>query len=248
MINFNSKVFFIAASILIMGCEPISENKASSKKKKNGLIEQFRADGTLKSAINLKNGKRHGVAKSYYKNGDLRQQIEYNNNVKHGAAITYYENGNKYQETPYYNGVIHGIQKRYRQNGNLMAEVPYNNGQPCKGLVEYLLNGERKTQYPSIRIKTIDNLITSNQYSIILSLSDGSKNVEFFSGQLTEDGCLPHYAIALGETAPGEIEVKYELPEQHFVMEELHFIANVKTKLGNPYVVETSHYLAIENR
>lgn len=248
MVKSICKVFIIIACAFIVGCGNVGEEKKSGKKKKDGLVEQFRADGSIKSAINLKNGKRHGIAKSYYKNGDLRQQIEYYNNVKHGLAITYYENGNKYQETPYYNGEIHGTQKKYRLNGKLMAEVPYSNGQPCQGLIEYLLNGEKKKQYPRINIRSVDNLITSNEYSLILSLSDGNKKVEFYSGQLNDDGCLPHYAIALGETAPGEIEVKYELPEQHFVMEELNFIAKVETKLGNPYIIQTSHYLAIENK
>jgi len=239
---------WIAICLTMVGCGPLVEKKEKRSKKKDGLVEQYRADGKLKTSINLKNGKRHGLAKSYYKSGGLRQQIDYVNNVKHGLAITYYENGKKHQETPYYNGEIHGIQKKYRLNGDIMAEVPYNNGQPCAGLVEYLLNGEKKKQYPTINIRSVDKLITSNEYSLVLSLSDGSKHVEFYSGQLTDEGCLPHYAIALGETAPGEIEVKYELPEQHFVMEELHFIAKVKTRLGNPYIIETSHYLAIENK
>ncbi len=239
----------LACSICIVtSCLPIDSKEKSGKKKKDGLVEQYRPDGTLKSSINLKDGKRHGLAKSYYKDGSLRQQIDYHNNVKHGLAITYYENGNKFQETPYYNGEIHGIQKKYRLNGKLMAEVPYNYGQPCAGLVEYLLNGNKKKRYPTINIRAVDNLITSNEYSLILSLSDGNKNVKFYSGQLTDDGCMPHYAIDLGVSAPGEIEVKYELPEQHFVMEELNFIADVKTKLGNPYIIETSHYLAIENK
>ncbi|MTI23301.1 toxin-antitoxin system YwqK family antitoxin [Fulvivirga sp. RKSG066] len=245
MIRFN--FLFLVTGLLLFGCEHVTTKKTNKGKVKDGVVEQFRADGSLKTSVALKDGKRHGEAKSYYKDGTLRQSINYVNNVKEGLAVTYYQNGRKYQETPYEKGKINGIRKKYRMNGNLMAEVPYINNEPCAGLVEYLLNGERKTNYPHIKIRPVDELLKKDRYSLILSISDGSKDVVFYSGKPVDEGCIPHYAIPLGSHKAGKAIVRYDLPPNAYIMEEMNFIAKVKTKLGNPYIIETSHNLAIEN-
>lgn len=243
----NSLPIILLIVLFCASCEFHLEDGPKEKKAREGLVEKYGPNGNLTTAINYKEGKRNGIAKSYYNNGNLRQSIEYKNNVKHGLAITYYENGRKYQETPYVNGVIHGVRKKYRMNGQLMAEIPYNDDEPCAGLKEYLLNGELKTEYPHIQITPIDELLAKNRFTLSLSVSDGSKDVEWYSGSL-DGGCIPHYAINLGVDNPGEASMVFELKPNQFVMEEMHFIAKVKTKLGNPYIVEASHYLALENR
>jgi len=241
-------VFLVVSVMAISSCEPLKKEKKEGEKIKNGLVKQYYPNGNLKISINYKDGKRNGLAKSFYKNGKLRQQMNYINNIKDGIVTTYYQNGRKYQETQYSKGKIEGIRKKYRMNGKLMAEIPYTDDEPCAGLVEYLLNGEKKTIYPEIRITPVDNLLKENRYTLILSISDGSKDVDFYSGELLEDGCIPHYAIPIGAGEDGTAKVNYKLPPNAFIMEEMHFIAKIETTLGNPYIIETSHYLAIENR
>ncbi|MDX1629838.1 MAG: hypothetical protein R3345_14120, partial [Fulvivirga sp.] len=65
---------------------------------------------------------------------------------------------------------------------------------------------------------------------------------------LTEDGCIPDFAGQLNEYKPGKARITFNLPRNAFIMEEMHFIARMKTKLGNPYITQVKHYLAIENK
>lgn len=247
MLNFTK--YLLVVFLFAIACQPESKEGEESKRKvKNGIVEQFYPDGSIKNKIPVKNGKRHGRAQSFYKDGTLRQEIDYVNNVKHGEVITYYQNGKKYQVTPYVNGKIEGIRKKYRQNGKLVAEVPYSDGEVCAGLKEYLLNGEEKTGYPELIIKAENNLLKNGTYVLKLSASNGSKDVEYFNGKLTEGGCIPHYLSPIGPVEGGTAEVIYKLPQGSYVMEELNFIAKIKTRLGNYFITEKSHYLAVEHR
>lgn len=248
MKDFKNSVLFIFLAVVI-ACNTVSDEKSESKNRvEDGVIEQFYANGTIKNKIPVKDGKRHGRAQSFYKDGTLRQEIDYVNNLKHGEVITYYENGKKYQVTPYVEDKIEGVRKKYRENGMLFAEIPYAGDEVCAGLKEYLLNGEVKTSYPELIIRAEDNLLKNGTYVLKLSASNGSTDVEYFNGKLTEAGCIPHYLLPIGPVKGGKAEVIYELPVGTYVMEELNFIAKIKTKLGNYFITEKSHYLAVEHR
>lgn len=237
----------ILLSVLFFGCEQ-SEKKASKKGIKDGVVKQYRAGNILKNEIAYKNGKRHGKAKTYYKDGSLRQEIEYVNDKKNGEAITYYENGKPYQRTPYVADEIEGVRKKYRQNGKLMAEVPYKNGLPCKGLKEYLLDGSLKKMFPKIQFRPIDNILRSGIYELEISMSDGSKNVDFYiNTPLSKGGCLLQDFGSRSNSKPGVLTLSYSMPVGTFIMEEIQVLAVVKTKLGNPFITTRKYNLAIEN-
>ena len=240
-------ISFLALFSACDGLQKTEVGDKKSKSKKDGLVKQFYKNGKIRSAINYKGGRKNGLAISYYKDGTPKQEIEYVEDKKHGVAKTYYENGKLFQKTPYENGVKHGVREKYRQNGKLMAEIPYHNGKACKGLKEYLLNGKPKKQYPVIKIQAIDKLIQNNRYILKVKMSDDSKSVKFYKGSLT-DGCLGEGLLALSTPTPGVLELVYNMPPGTFTMEELNFIAETKTKLGNPYIVQKKYNLAIENR
>ena len=246
--NRSINLFFFILLLSAVACNPGEKEAKGNKKKKEGLVKQYRADGSLKTEITFKRGKKNGPAKSYYKNGKLRQQIAYVNNVKHGNATTYYENGKPYQVTPYENGKIHGLRKKYRMDGKLAAEVPYHQGVACIGLKEYLLNGNIKKNYPKIVIKEIDNLIKFNEFILRISISDNSSKVVYYLGNLDSNGCISEDAMRVEPQQPGVLELQYNIGPGMFMMEKLNIIAVVETKLGNPYVVETKYNLAVENR
>lgn len=248
VMNRSVYLFFFIILLGTVSCDGGGKDSKGGKRKKEGLVKQYRPDGSLKTEINFKNGKKTGLAKSYYKNGQLRQQITYLNNVKHGDVTTYYENGKPYQVTPYDNGKIHGLRKKYRMDGRLAAEVPYNKGVVCKGLKEYLLNGDIKKSYPKIVISEIDNMLKSNEFILRISISDNSRKVTYYIGDLDSNGCISESAIMVKPQQPGVLDLKYNIGPGMFVMEKLNIIAVVETKLGNPYVLERKHNLAIENR
>ena len=238
---------FILLSIFLTGCEPV--NKKSTKKDiKDGVVKQYRAGNILKNEITYKDGKRNGIAKTYYKDGSLRQKIEYLNDKKNGEAITYYENGKTYQITPYQEGEIEGVRKKFRQNGKLMAEIPYQNSLPCKGLKEYLLDGSVKKMYPKIQFRPIDNILRSGIYELEISISDGSKNVDFYiNTALSKGDCLVQDFGSRSNSKPGVLSLSYGMPVGTFIMEEIQVLAVVKTKLGNPFITTAKYNLAIEN-
>ncbi|UII28543.1 toxin-antitoxin system YwqK family antitoxin [Fulvivirga maritima] len=239
---------FLLSIVMVVACNAPAKKKTASKEKpKNGEVKQYRADGSLKTVVNYVNGKKNGRATSYYENGKLHQSIDYVNNKKHGEAITFYENGSKSIVTPYKNGVMHGVRKKYRMNEMLTTEAPYYNGKPCAGLKEYLTSGKPKTKYPSIVVKEIDNLVKNGQYIIELSLSDKSKDVEFFVGEMDENGCIPDDIRSLLEVRPGVGRMVVPVPPGMFVMERITLIAITKTRLRNVYITSKKYNLSAEN-
>ncbi|ELR71011.1 24-amino acid repeat protein [Fulvivirga imtechensis AK7] len=241
-------ILFVVFAIFLGGCDSLDRTSGKKSGKKEGVVKQYYPDGSLKNEITFADGKKNGVAKNYYKNGRLRQQVSYLNNVKHGDVITYYESGSKYQVTPYVNGEIHGLRKKFRVDGRLLAEVPYVNNEACRGLKEYLTDGELKTRYPTIVVEEIDNLLRSNEFTLRISVSDNSKKVVYYIGELDEQGCISADAMRLEPQRPGVLDIKYHLGPGMFIMEELNIIAVVQTRLGNPYITEKKYNLAIENR
>ncbi|MTI39805.1 toxin-antitoxin system YwqK family antitoxin [Fulvivirga lutimaris] len=244
----NLSRLFVLVGFFLLACDDLPKEEAK-KKIKDGVVKQYYANKVLKTEIEYKDGKRNGTAKNYYKDGKLHQQIEYANGKKNGEAITYYENGKVYQITPYENDLIHGLRKKYRQNGKLMAEVPYNYDRPCRGLKEFLLDGSLKKQYPKLTVQPIDNVLKNGTYILRIKSSDGTSRIKFFvNTKLGVNGCLEGSEPSTSLTEPGVLEVKFNLPENTFIMEELHFVAEITTTLGNPYITHTKHNLAIENR
>ncbi|MEQ8245377.1 MAG: toxin-antitoxin system YwqK family antitoxin [Fulvivirga sp.] len=240
--------YLVISCCFLLACEDLPK-ETSQNKIKDGVVKQYYANKVLKNEIEYKDGKRNGIAKNYYKNGRLHQQIAYVNDKKNGDAITYYETGKVFQITPYENNLIHGIRKKYRPNGKLMAEVPYNYDRPCKGLKEYLLDGSLKKQYPKLVVQPIDNVLKNGTYILRIKSSDGTSRIKFFvNTKLGANGCLEGGEPSTNLSEPGVLEVKFNLPENTFIMEELHFVAEITTTLGNPYIVLTKHNLAIENR
>lgn len=240
--------YFILIFFLFAACE--ADNKEATKKGiKDGVVKQYYPNKVLKNEISYKNGKRNGIAKNYYKDGTLHQQIEYINGKKNGEAITYYESGKVFQVTQYENNLMHGIRRKYRPNGKLMAEVAYNYDRPCKGLKEYLLDGSLKKQYPKLIVDPVDNLLKDGSYVLRVKSSDGTSKIKFYvNTKLGANGCLEGGEPSTAQNEPGVFEVKFNLPENAFIMEEIHFVAEITTLLGNPYVTYTKHNLAIENR
>lgn len=239
----------IVLVIILYGCETPNESRELSDDRgtRNGLIKRYYANGNIKSEIEYKEGKRHGLAKRYYEDGGLHQEINYINNIKDGEAKTYYKNGRLFQVTPYENGYIQGLRLKYRENGNLMAEVPYHYGEPCQGMIEYLLNGKRKKQYPAIEVTRNDQLLKSNKYTLKFSMSERMQKVMFYEGTLDTDGCLLNELENFYSPRPGVAEITFELPPGTFIMKEFNVIARGKTKLGNPYITQRTLNLAIEN-
>jgi MORN repeat variant len=250
----SSVFFFIWIMILAASCDQVSKNrlKTSISDKdsvKNGVVRSLFENRKIRAEINYKNGKKQGLAREYYKEGGLALEIYYEDDIKNGTAKRYHKNGNLYQSTDYKRGKLDGKQTKFRENGSAASEAFYRQDEPCKGLIEYTLDGSQKKKYPSIIITPIDNLLRDNKYTLRVSMSDKSKAVEFYTGDLTEDGCLGESSQKVwGKVTNGSIDIEYHLPPGGFMMERINIIAKVKTVQGNYFVTQKAYNVAAENK
>jgi len=126
--------------------------------------KRYADDGSLKSDVEIVDGKRNGVAHNYYADGSVHSEIHYKNNKKHGESTWFYQDGKKYRVTLFVDGKKHGIQKKYYKNGKLMAEVPYLNNILQPGTKEYTETGklivpDYKFQYNIVNKTATNGLI-----------------------------------------------------------------------------------------
>ncbi len=230
--------------VLGIGC---SKEAEKPKGKLQGLHKFYFPDGGLYLEINYKDSLPHGIAKRYYKSGQLLEEAEYRNGILHGITKMYHENGNLSSITPYDSGRVHGVKKKYRKDGTPAYEAPYHYDQPCVGLIELYLSGRPVDNYPSIVIREKDDLLRSNLFTLELSLSDKSKLVEFYKGELTDGKYIGSSAKEI-YMSNGVGKIIYVVPPGGFEMEKLNIIAKIKTDLNNYYITKTTYNLAIENR
>lgn len=260
-----TRMFFLLLASALISCEHINNIKSAVSKKvvaenstqhrlkkkkvrkKDGLVVNRRKDGSLLSELNLKDGKLHGMAKDYYPNGSLHAQFLYENGVLQGERKWYHENGKIYKITPFTNGEIDGVEKTFHANGKIMAEVPYKANYPGTGLKEYTQDGKVSKKQPSIIIETIDNIARTNNYTIKIRLSDNSKKVQYYLGDLT-DGKYMNDKVIRVVTEGGIGTITYNVLPGHYFMEKLNIVAKQTTSKGNPYIVQKKFNLAIENK
>ena len=199
-------------------------------------------NGALHKEIAYEYGLQQGMAKEYYKSGKIFQEVMYENNMREGVARRYYESGIVSQETPYH------VQKRYRRSGDLMAEVPYHEGYLCKGLKEYTVDGKLKKRYPVIEVTTIDQIKSNATYTIKLKMSDDSKGVEYFVGDLSEEKYIGMEAVRVKNVKNGIGEINISLPRGTYVNDTVNIIAKVKTSQSNYYITQRELRVSITNQ
>lgn len=234
-------LFVILATAL--GCA--KEEQQTETEKLQGLHRFYFPDGTLYLEINYKDSLPHGLAKRYFKSGIIREEAEYRNGVQHGMTKLYYEDGKLSSIIPYDSGRIHGVKKKYRKDGSPAYEAPYHYGQPCVGLVELFLSGRPVDNYPTILVNTKDGRPDSNSITLEFSLSNKSEAVEYFIGELIDGKYISSTAQAL-DVSNGVGKLTYSVPDG-VRQEQLNIVAKIKTSLGNWYITQTRHNVAIGN-
>ncbi len=238
--------------LFIAGCQEVSQKnkdqQTSPEPEQNDTIKikkSYYSDGSIKSEVPIVEGKRHGIAKNFYSDGTVSHKVVYENGLRHGASKWYYETGELYRETPYVKGKMEGIRKKYYRNGNLKAEIPFRNGYPVRGLKEYNVNGNPVNKnYPEIIFNPIDKLAFENEYILEFRLSDNRKNVKYFLVKETDADRKLRIELT---SKDGKGKREFYVPPGQFVMEKITILAMTKTKMGNVYVTEKTHNLAIEN-
>ncbi len=241
-------LFFICSLLLFSACETKKKDLKSKKKADttDGLKKYYTKEGKLKVELTILNGKRNGIAKNYYSNGKVSLEMNYKQGKRDGLSKRYYEDGTLYQETNYKDDLIDGERKKYKENGTLMSVARFEKDKPCLGLKEILLDGTLKDNFPKIIVTPIDRLKQEGVYQINLSLSESARSVKYYIGQLSPSGCLTNSLISI-ETNNKVGTIKYTLRPGGFMMQELNFVAEIETRMGNTYLAQKKFFVSIEN-
>lgn len=215
---------------------------------RHGESREYRKDGSLESIITYENNRKHGPARSYYPDGKtVKTEVHFVSGLKHGEARWNYPDGNLYRLTPYLNGRIVGVRKVYYENGNLQAEIVYQDGEPGVGLKEYNSNGTLREFESKMVFSEIDRISLDNTFVLTVSLSDGYRNVEYFSGKLS-DGQFWNEQLSPITSANGVGVMEFFVSKGSFKMETINIIARIKTNLNNYLIIQREYHLALENK
>jgi hypothetical protein len=241
--------YWLLLFVLLLFFQCNENNKKKHPQSSKDLVKAYYKSGKLRAEIPQKDKKKHGQAREFYESGKKFQEIDYKQGVKDGWARRYYENGELFQETPYKVGKIHGIQKKYRENGKLMSEATFFEDEPCAGLKEYLLDGSLKKKYPQIVISPIDQIRDNGLYIVRLTLTQQVKEVEYYTGSLTNNQYIGPQAKRIWNTDRfGVGEIQYSLLRGTFIMEKVNVIAKIKTTQGNYLISQRTFNVAADNR
>lgn len=241
------KILILLMGIL-GGCHEQKKVQDDDPEKKDGIVKSYRKNGKLFSEITMKGGKRNGISRNFFPDEKVSVEAYYKDDKKDGLYKQFYEDGTLMKEIEYKEDHIEGLSKKFRNDGKPAWQARFSNDSPCSGLVEYYLNGTKKTEYPTIVIETVDRLKDLGEFNLNLRLSDGSSTVTFYEGQLTPSGCLDKdKARMIYAPKKGKATLEYHLAPGGFVMEEIHIIAVVKTAQSNNYITTRSYNLSITN-
>ncbi len=219
-------------------------NDLGEKKMFTGVRESHHENGKLSAAVEYVDGKRHGLARDFYENGSLKLEMHYDHGKKHGAALTYDEKGKLAKESYYTNDELDGVRKIYSK-GKIRAEIPYKNGKPGKGLIEYLVNGELKTKYPTITVTPVDDRAESGYCHLQIEFTEVDPRDEFYLGNLVE-GKYVHSKMEVINGRQGRAKISMPAPSGSVVMQEMNIVGVHYTLSGNTYVTSTKYNLRIE--
>lgn len=252
-----SRFFLISLIFFIIACDQIGGegsdegNIIRDKEGKivSGTVKQYTPGKVLKAIRNVKDYKLDGKSTLFHNDGKtVKSEIFYKMGKKEGEAKSYYSDGTLYRVFHYKNDKLEGEQTKYRQNGQVRSIAYYRDGEPNNQLKEYLTNGSLKKKYPRIVVETIDKTLLTGEYIVRVRMSDRSKNVTYYLGQLDKDGFVSSEAIFMGKRSNGILDIKYTVFPGQYLVEKLELIAKVKTFQNNYYLTTKTYNVAFENR
>ncbi len=229
-------VFIILALILAASCSGGKGDQAGKKPKHErdtgytGTRSYIKNDVKIRE-VEFKNGVRSGLTRTFYKGGMLEQEIPYADGRKNGEAKWYYPDGKLFRTTPYVNDTISGSQIQYYKNGRIKARLDYVDGKRVPGLEEYMMNGSKVDNYPSIRYRVSDQYEARGIYKLFIEMSDLSENVKYYRGDFTGGLVDMNALVPLMQTATtGYLDLKKT--EGHHA-DSVWAVASYLTGFGN---------------
>ncbi len=184
----------LAVAIIMLAsssCGGGSGQEGSTRKKEGHVpdtgytgVKNYIRDNIKLKEVYYQNGIREGMTRTFYKGGALEQEIPYSGDKKNGDSKWYYPDGKLFRVTPYVNDTISGEQIQYYKSGRVKAVLRYTDGKRQPGIEEYMMSGEKVTNYPEIRYRVNDRYEERGLYKIFIEFSDMAENGKFYRGDL----------------------------------------------------------------
>lgn len=194
-------------------------------------VRNYIRDNIKLREVTFKNGLREGMTRTYYKGGALEQEIPYSGDKKNGEAKWYYPDGKLFRTTPYTNDTIHGEQIQYYKSGRVKARLSYRDGKRSPGIEEYMMSGEKVTNYPEIGYRVNDRYEERGLYKIFVEFSDMAENVKYYRGDYV-DGLvdMDSLTLLLQTATTGYLDLQ-KTPGHH--ADSVVVIGSYLTQFGN---------------
>jgi len=242
----------------------------SCSQKNDDISYEYYPDGTPKSEIQVKNGMRNGLTKNFDEKGRLLSTAElvddkyegwminynpknnkvtakalYKNDKQNGPATLYYSDGQLFREMTYVDGRVDSIVRTYWPGNKLQAEIYFKMGQPAAGLKEFDKNGNPVKQ-PTIVVKEVDQLALFNKIELKIFLSEKSREVEFYKGELI-DGKYLQAKTPVIFSRDGVASLYYTVPQGRAIRDRISIISRSRTAYGNTLVLTRIYNLSASN-
>ena len=111
--------------------------KVNTDISKNGILNEFYDDGTIKIEYFFNNGKKHGLQKRWYENGQLEILYNYDMGKLEGLQKKWHQNGILKGEWYYIDDKLNGIIKEWYPNKQLKFSKHYDLGVLVEVLEHY---------------------------------------------------------------------------------------------------------------
>ncbi len=103
----------------------------STMKPYSGVAYTMHDPNTVKTWVEIVDGKRHGIMETYFSGGQLESRVGLRNNELHGLILQYYDNGQLETKIEMVSGVAHGVIESYQKDGTVWNKGTMNMGKPC---------------------------------------------------------------------------------------------------------------------
>lgn len=159
-------------------------------------VKNYIKDNIKLKEVNYKNGLKEGITRTFYKGGALEQEIPYSGDKKNGEAKWYYPDGKLFRVTPYVNDTIHGDQVQYYKSGRVKARIGYVDGKRVPGIEEFMMSGEKVTDYPTLRYRVNDRYEDRGGYKVFIEFTDMAEKAKYYRGDYV-NGLVDMDSLAL---------------------------------------------------
>jgi hypothetical protein len=239
----NSLILILLVLLLAAGCAGKGSSKKGSDKVADTLsvpdtgytgITKYYSNELLIKEVTFENGVMQGEMRTYYQGGQLNQTLWYENGLREDSVKKYYLEGQVFRSTPFKHDTIDGTQIQYYRNGRIKAKLHFIKGLRTPLLEEYTRDGKLVRGYPEI-VFTINNYYsTTGKVRINLELTEKTRNVIFYRGELT-NGVFDTAKCKILPSVNGKtfVDLKKSGTPQ---MEYIGIIGAILTDFGNRYL------------